>query len=140
MAWVAREPVEMSARRALIVEWDRAWNERTNFTMGIFDGDTLVGGTGLHVRGHPGVLEIGYWVRADRVRTGIATRIVEVLVRSAFEIDDVEAVEIHHDVANIASGMVPEKAGFTFDREYDRPCEAPGDCGRGRAWITRRVR
>ena len=48
-----------------------------DFVFGIFAADEseVLGGTGLHTRAGDGGLEIGYWVRADRTRRGIATSV-----------------------------------------------------------------
>lgn len=140
MPWIAHEPLGVEDRRALIGQWSREWDERADFTMGIFRGEEVVGGTGLHVRSLPGCLEIGYWVHVDHVGCGVATRAVTALVDSAFELEDVERVEIRHDAANEASQNVARRAGFMFEVERDRQAQAPADVGREKVWFTTRVR
>lgn len=140
MPWIAREPVSVDDRRALIGQWSCSWDDRSDFTMGIFLGGDVVGGTGLHVRSDPGCLEIGYWVHVDHVGRGVATRVVRALTAAAMAMDDIDRVEIHHDVANVSSGRVAHRAGFVLADEYDREPSAPADSGRERVWITTRVR
>src|SRR5487761_2013752 len=41
--------------------------------VGLFSGRQVAGGSGLHPRIGPGGYEIGYWVRKDLTRRGIAT-------------------------------------------------------------------
>lgn len=140
MDWISHEPVPVEDRRVLIRDWIDAWTDRRNFVMGVFRGDDVVGSTGLHLRGGPGVIEIGYWVRADETGKGLATRVARALVTAAFDLTDVESVEIHHDAANVASGRVAENAGFSLVGEFERTREAPGEIGRTKLWAISRVR
>lgn len=140
MPWIAYEPVSLHDRRALIAQWSEAWDGRGDFTLGIFDGIENIGGTGLHLRGEPGVVEIGYWVRVSRVGEGIITRVVAALVDEAFRHDDVEMIEIHHDLANLASGRIPEKLGFRRIDEREREPQAPAESGRDVRWVMTRAR
>jgi RimJ/RimL family protein N-acetyltransferase len=75
----------------------------------------MLGAAGLHTRQGQGIREIGYWVRADRLRQGLATEAVAALSKVAFEIDHVRRVEIRCDTKNVASAGVPKKAGFTLE-------------------------
>jgi ribosomal-protein-serine acetyltransferase len=61
----------------------------------------------------PGGLEIGYWLHAASTGRGLATAAVAALVGQAFALPDIERVEIVHDQANIASGAIPRRLGFT---------------------------
>ena len=81
----------------------RGWDTGTDFAyLGreLEDGAPsggIVCGCGLHPRLGPGALEIGYWVRTDRTRRGIATRAADALTRAAFALSGVERVQIHCD-------------------------------------------
>ena len=99
------------------------------------DERTVIGGTGLHPRIGPGALEIGYWVRADRVRRGVATATARLLTIAALGLDGIDRVEIHHDRANLASAAVPRRLGFTFIEERPDEVEAPGE--EGIEWVWR---
>lgn len=140
MPWIAHEPVSIDNRRALIAEWSAEWDARRNFTMGIFDGDLHIGGTGLHLRNGPGVVEIGYWIRVSRAGQGVMTRVVGALVDEAFAHDDIDTIEIHHDAANRASGRIPEKLGFSRAGERQREPQAPAESGRDVRWVRTRER
>jgi RimJ/RimL family protein N-acetyltransferase len=67
------------------------------YVYGMFTPDEheVVGGTGLHKRVGDAALEIGYWLRADQLRRGLATEAASALTRAAFDICLVERMEIH---------------------------------------------
>jgi RimJ/RimL family protein N-acetyltransferase len=76
--------------------------------------------------------EIGYWVRADRVREGLATELASALTRVAFDVCGVERMEIHADARNTASQAVPRRLGYLEEATLRRrlpPC--PPDAPRG---------
>lgn len=126
MPWVCKEPLTIEER----VEWIRGVTE----SVGIFVGDTFVGGTGLHDRISPSGREIGYWVRVGWTGRGIATEASRQMMNRAFSIAEVDHVEIHHDKANIASARVPDKLGFSLIREVPDEIAAPGECGISCEW------
>lgn len=72
----------------------------------------VLGCAGLMTRRGQGVLEIGYWVRADAVRRGIALRAVGALTEAGLRLPGVARIEIHHDPRNEASGAIPARLGF----------------------------
>lgn len=134
MPWAKFEPQTVAQREALIATWLQEWREGANFTMGIFRDCVCVGGTGLHLRGDVGEIEIGYWVTTSHTKQGIATRVSKALVDVAFEMNEVTSVTISHDIANIASQRIPEQLGFSVLREYEREPEAAGETGFVRVW------
>jgi ribosomal-protein-serine acetyltransferase len=138
MPWAKFEPQTVSQREELISTWDDEWVQRSNFTMGIFENDLCVGGTGLHLRGEEGTLEIGYWVRSSHVGRGIAQRSSSALTTLAFSLPEVSVVSIAHDVANERSRRIPESLGFRVVRESERTPEAPSEVGRVRLWAIPR--
>jgi ribosomal-protein-serine acetyltransferase len=135
MPWIAQEPLTVSERRRHIrTGFDAEWDDGTSFVYGVFAGDTVVGGCGLHPRIGPGGLEIGYWVRRGHTGRGIATAVAGALVEAAFALDHVTHVEIHHDRANVASGRVPARLGFTLLGEVPDEITAPGETGVSCEW------
>jgi RimJ/RimL family protein N-acetyltransferase len=128
-AWEAPEPVAVIAERLLGFrgQFDRG----DSYVYGLFTPDEgeLVGGAGLHRRVGPGGFEIGYWVRASRVRQGLATEAAAALTRAAFERCGVDWVEIRIDPANTASLAVPPKLGYRREATLRRrlPPSRPGD-------------
>jgi ribosomal-protein-serine acetyltransferase len=130
------------------LEWRRGWLRDAiaeeavggDRYRGFFDADSgvLVGAGGLHRRVGPRAWEIGYWVHVDHTRRGIATTAVAALVAEAFSDPDVDAVEIRHDVANLASAGVARAAGFTEHGTVARAAAAPADTGTDRRWRLER--
>ena len=65
-------------------------------------------------------LEIGYWIRADSANRRLATEVAAALTRVAFEVHQVDRVEIHCDPANIRSAAIPKKLGFIHEATLRR--------------------
>src|SRR5581483_1357131 len=87
MAWTPAQPEELGVVVERLRRFRSLFDRDEEWIYGIFSRDEsrVLGGTGLHPRGGPGSLEIGYWVAADAVRQGIATEVTAVLTRAAFE-------------------------------------------------------
>lgn len=96
-----------------------------DFILSIWDGDDLVGGTGLHPRWggvSSSVAEIGMWIAGDRVGEGIGTTIVRGLVR--WGLSDAWCWDRFVwlcDGRNVASARVAQKAGFTLEGNLRGP-------------------
>jgi len=103
------------------------------------EGGALVGGAGLHRRGGPNELEVGYWVRSDRCGRGYATEAARALTFAAFHAPlGVERVRICMDRGNGASAAVPRKLGFSVVSEIEREIVTPGHTGWGLIWAVDR--
>ena len=140
MPWIKFEPQTMTQRAELIKVWNEAWEQRTEFVMGIFLDDRVVGGTGLHLRGDVNTVDIGYWMHVDYIGKGIATRVSAALTETAFAIwPEIDTVVIVHDEANIASGKVPLRLGFKHVSTGQREPEAPGESGVMYRWEKKRA-
>ena len=138
MPWIAFEPLTRADRLAWIEQINEEWAAGGDVILGIFLGDVVVGGTGLHRRSGPGTLDIGYWVHVDHVRQGIAREVAVTLTDVAFTLSGITAVEIHHDQSNAASGAIPASLGYTLVAEASRPLTAPGECGIDCQWRVER--
>lgn len=117
MSWAEQEPTEIDAKVQLLRGFRGRFDLGQDFAYGIFDLDEqkVLGGTGLHTRLGQGALEIGYWIRADCINRGLATEVAAALSRVAFEVNQVNRVEIHCDPLNIRSAAIPRKLGFTHE-------------------------
>lgn len=134
MAWVAREPLTLDARRELLELGDREWRAGGDVMLAIvLDGD-IVGSTGLHRRRGPEGLEIGYWVDEAHQGRGIATEAAAVLTEAALALPGIGFVEIHHDKANERSSGVPRRLGYRFIGEHTETVHAPGEIGIDCQW------
>jgi RimJ/RimL family protein N-acetyltransferase len=112
---------------ALLREFRGKFDLGQDFTYGIFepDGSAVVGGTGLHTRLGAVGYEIGYWIRADRAGQGLGTEAVAALTRAAFELTEVERIEIRCDPANDRSRAIPRKLGYTEEATLRRRLHYP---------------
>jgi RimJ/RimL family protein N-acetyltransferase len=134
MPWAGHEPLALSDRERLIAEWLERWEKGEDFNFGVFEEGLLVGACGLHRRIGPTALELGYWTRAGATGRGIASEAARCLVEAAFSMPGVDHVEVHHDVANIASRRVPERLGFSFVEEREDVVAAPAEVGVEWVW------
>ncbi len=141
MPWAADEPKPIEARHdrlatvaaentagiAAAIHGMRA----DDVVYGVFEGERLVGGCGLHWRSTRNVIEIGYWVGVGETNRGFATEIARALTVEAFRNPAIDFVEIHCDRNNRFSAGVPRRLGYALMAEYARERTAPGDCGVG---------
>ena len=134
MEW-AHQPLNVDDQMGWHRESAQAWDDGTAFNWGVFSAaGELVGGAGYHVRNGPGVLEIGYWMRADQQGRGIMTRVARALTDVARDVDGVTSVEIHVDPANIRSSAIPRRLGYTLAEVRDAEALAPAHTGRQEIW------
>ncbi len=110
MGW-ATNGYTLADSRDYIARREEAWGVDFSYMMRT-PGDVVAGCCSMMGRTGPGGLEIGYRVHPGHVRRGYATAAVAALVAEAFRIG-VTRVEIVHDLANVASGSIPYRLGFT---------------------------
>jgi RimJ/RimL family protein N-acetyltransferase len=111
----------------------KAWSNDTEYDFAIIDKKdrTFLGGCGLNnIDKNNRIANLGYWVRSSRKGKGIASSIVGLLARFAFEKLELNRIEIIPAVGNKASQRVAIKSGATkegilrkrivvHDRAYD---------------------
>nr|WSX52999.1 GNAT family N-acetyltransferase [Streptomyces sp. NBC_00974] len=89
---------------------------------GSYEGPPVAGVVLKRTAEHPGAAEAGYWTAAPARGRGVASRALEAVVAWAFEAfaaegpDRLDRLELLHQVDNLASCRVADKAGFRFDR------------------------
>ncbi len=115
MPWAADEPQTIEEKVELLRNFRGRFDTDEDYVYGIFSRDEseAVGGTGLHKRHGEDAFEIGYWIRESRAGEGLATEASAALTRVAFELCEVDRVEIRTDPANERSRRVPLKLGYT---------------------------
>ena len=128
MDWMAHEPQTLEQRRTMLVQWEREWRSGGDVVLGIFVGDQVVGGCGLHRRVGPSGLELGYWVHASYVGQGIGTAVARLLTDAAFSVPGITHVEIHMNKANAASSAIARRLGFRFLGETHDGTDGPIRC------------
>lgn len=128
MPWAHDEPTSLADKVQLLRRFRSNFDRDEDFAYGLFlrsDG-RVVGGAGLHRRQGPGGLEIGYWIDRHHLGQGLATEAARALTRVAFELHQVDRVEIRVDPANVASAGVPKKLGFQLEATLRRRLGLPG--------------
>jgi RimJ/RimL family protein N-acetyltransferase len=75
MPWARNEPEDLNRKIERLRKWRADFDAGRDFFYGIFSRDEtrVLGGSGLHTRRGPGILELGYWIRADSINQGLAT-------------------------------------------------------------------
>jgi len=136
MAWIAFEPLTVDQRRELIAQWQREWEAGRHAPMAMMVDGVVVGGTGYVRREGSSALEIGYWVHLEHLGRGYATRATRALTTAVFDAGVVSEVEVHHDKANVRSGLVPPRLGFEFIGERPDGVTSPGEVGVDCGWRT----
>ncbi len=111
MPWAA--DYDLASATGFVRQCELDWESGAAFNYAIISGDDIAGSCGLMARIGPGGLEIGYWVHGERTGRGLATAAAAALTAEAFTLPGIDWVEIVHDAANVASGRIPRKLGFT---------------------------
>lgn len=139
MGWVDLDSAQdLDETRARFQRWYTEWEGGGDSFFGIFKDDVLVGSCGLHRRGSPDSLEIGYWIDVRHTRLGYAKEAAAALTEAALNVPDVERVEIHHDKANVASGRIPARLGYELTGEWPQERVAPAEVGIECRWVLTR--
>lgn len=140
MPWANAEAASVDFQRTRLVEAQAKWDGDEEYVFLLVDPDDteVLGGTGLHRRSTPEIIEIGYWLRADRTGRGLMTRAAEALTAAGLALDGIEVVEIHCDVNNLASAAIPARLGYEHVRSAPRVVLAPGEAGTQQVWATTR--
>jgi RimJ/RimL family protein N-acetyltransferase len=129
MPWAHEEPSPVAEMAERLRGFRAAFDRDEDYIYAIWQGGEVAGGCGLHRRVGPGALELGYWIRSDLTRRGLATEMASALTRAAFAVCRVARVEIRVDPRNTASLGVPRRLGFleeaTLRRRLD-PCPPGG--------------
>ena len=112
--WAIPVPYDTELVQARIEKLRDDFASGVHYVFGVFDRDETeaLGGAGLYGRIGPEALEIGYWIRADRVRRGFASEAATALMVAGFAEPGVRRLEMHIDPRNAASLGIPAKLGF----------------------------
>jgi ribosomal-protein-serine acetyltransferase len=86
------------------------------FEAGIFVHNVLVGSVGLHyIAPDTRATEIGYWLAAGSTGNGVMTTSVRAVVAYAFEVLQLNRIEVRAAADNLKSRAVPERLGFRLE-------------------------
>lgn len=120
MPWAKTEQ-SLDQTEAIIRSLMSSYYGNTDFTLGVWEGDTLVGGTGFHLRAGPTdwrVGEIGMWIRGSHAGQGWGTRVLEQMLQWGFEEWGWMRLIWKCDSENTASARVAEKCGMTKEATF----------------------
>ena len=116
LTWTVHEPLPFEERLTWVRTQRGHFDLGSDYCYGAFHKQTgELCGMGL-LRLSPSSVderEVGYWIHAAHLRQGLCTELVSALVRVAFEIDALDALEIRAFPHNVASTRVAEKLGFS---------------------------
>jgi RimJ/RimL family protein N-acetyltransferase len=134
MPWAADQSRQRTS--AFLTRSQEEWETRQAFAYAITSEAAVIGSCGLHRRIGAGGLDIGYWLHFHWTGRGLATMAAEALVSQGFQLVGIDRIEIHHDAANLASGGVAFRLGFTEveRRQVPEGPVAPGDVGIDVVW------
>ncbi|MDV9190214.1 GNAT family N-acetyltransferase [Streptomyces sp. SR27] len=134
MPWAAEHSPDRAT--AFLSGLAAQWASGDSYTYAIVLDGALVGSCGLHRHEDTpdGALEVGYWLHPAATGRGVVTRAARALVEEAFLMPGVERVEIVHDPANLASGAVPARLGFTAGERRPAEALAPAETGELQVW------
>jgi RimJ/RimL family protein N-acetyltransferase len=133
MPW-AGETVTVDSQTEFVRSSEDNWAAGTDFVFGIVAGDEVLGGTGLHTRRGPDVLEIGYWLRREAEGRGLVTAAARALTVVAASFPHVSSVAICCDEANVRSAAVPPRLGYSLVAVEEREPLAADETGWHQVW------
>jgi ribosomal-protein-serine acetyltransferase len=91
---------------------EQRWREGRMAGWTLVEEGAVRGMVGLHRRGGPDELEIGYWLEDAATGRGLMTEACAMATDLAFGVDGIQSVEIIHDRANHRSAGVPARLGY----------------------------
>ena len=114
----------------------KRWEDGTEQTWAMRDGDTLAGAIGLY-RAGGGAAEIGYWVAPGSRGRGFTAEAARAMVDWAFSTEGLELARIEWRavVGNVASARVARTLGFRFEGTL-REALRNGSGDRDDGWIA----
>jgi RimJ/RimL family protein N-acetyltransferase len=120
---IYRDPDIRRFTRVPVRDWDGAvawvaaqrdgWATGTRLSFAVHGGDGLLVGC-VVLKKPAAAAEVGYWTAPVARGRGVATRSVEALAEWAFGAYGLERLELRHQVDNLASCRVAQKAGFVY--------------------------
>jgi RimJ/RimL family protein N-acetyltransferase len=137
LGW-AIEPLSHEDEARIQRESEERWRAGQMAAWAIHEGTQLCGMLGLHRRGGPDELEIGYWLDSMATGRGLMTMACTLATDVAFTYDGVELVEIVHDARNLRSQGVPMRLGFQRVAAFTGTPVAPSESGIKVRWIVRK--
>jgi len=133
LPWAMSEPSPIGLLEERLDFFARQFDAGEEWLFAIWsrNGDTLLGGAGLHPRIGEGGLEMGYWLQAAATGQGFMTEAAEALTRLALRQPGIDRVQIRCDPENHSSASVARRLGYrqlpTIPNATIKPSGAPRD-------------
>lgn len=114
MGFVSREPIAIEERLTYLRTQRGHFDLGGDYHFGLFDKThtRMLGAVALAMTGEAHEREVGYWIRSDSVRQGLATEAVSALIRIAFDIEELAGLDLRMDPENTRSAGLAKKLGF----------------------------
>ncbi|MFJ8658271.1 GNAT family N-acetyltransferase [Streptomyces sp. NPDC093795] len=137
MPWVAQHDFDRTTE--FLAGRAGRWASGEEYSYAIVLDGAIVGACGLlRYEDTPAdTREIGYWLHPAATGRGIATRAARAMAEQAFRLPGIDRVEIVHDPANVNSGAVPARLGFTEGSRRPAEAVAPAETGEIQVWYLR---
>jgi ribosomal-protein-serine acetyltransferase len=123
-------------------EWqassEQRWREGHMAGWMLLEDGTVRGMVGLHRRGGPDELEIGYWLDDAATGRGLMTEACAMATDVAFSVEGIESVEIIHDLANRRSQGIPVRLGYRRSGAFTSLANARCESGVKVRWSVQR--
>lgn len=127
LPWVEGTSNTADTRLEFIRRTRRQYAENDGFQAAIVEGGEIVGVIGFHgIDWNNRATSIGYWLSEDRQRRGVMTDAVRALTTHAFDVWELNRVEIRVAVGNRRSRAIPRRLGFLEEgvlRQAERHAE-----------------
>jgi RimJ/RimL family protein N-acetyltransferase len=115
LTWTAHEPLTLAQRLTWVRTRRGHFDLGSDYCFGAFSKDEgqLLGFGLLRLAADVDERELGYWIHAHHLRQGLATELVSALLRVAFDIEQLDAVELRTFPHNEASARLARRLGFS---------------------------
>jgi RimJ/RimL family protein N-acetyltransferase len=115
LTWTAHEPLSFAQRLTWVRTQRGHFDLGSDYCFGAFSKDEsrLLGLGLLRLVADVDERELGYWIHQSHLRQGLATELVSALLRVAFDVEQLDAVEVRTFPHNAASARLAEKLGFS---------------------------
>lgn len=134
LPWGRTSHANPEESEALVRKWRANWDLRDDLSMGIWIGERLIGGIGLHrIDWSLPSFEMGYWMRPEERGKGYATEAARIAADFAFETLGAVRVALRCAVDNEPSARIALRIGM---REEGVLRNATRDAD-GRLWNLR---
>jgi ribosomal-protein-serine acetyltransferase len=137
LPWAAAMP-SAADEAAAQATTEQRWREGRMVGWTLVEDGAIRGMVGLHRRGGPDELEIGYWLDDLATGRGLMTEAAAMATDVAFSVEGIDGVEIIHDAANHRSAGVPSRLGYRRLAAFTSIATARCESGIKVRWCMRR--